>query len=155
MGIRLTFLLFFFVLGLQSSFGAINELLMSCNLKYLEGEIIYNGSYRAIREGDHLFAEYRHNEDGDFISTDDVRLNSYEGDKLAALNEDGLVDLLAKELDTSFDNISKVKYYGIDETKDNQYEMQIWELFNLSGDKIGKLGTVDLSWIRPCDIDER
>ena len=86
---------------------------MSCNLKYLEGEEIYNGSYRAIREGDHLFAEYRHNEGRDFVSTDDVRLKSYEGDELVELNENGLVDLLAKELDTSFEKIKMVKYYGI------------------------------------------
>ncbi len=128
-----------------------------CKLKYTDqanhpdsrGEI--DGLYRIERDGDSLFARYRHQPTRDMVRTDDVAFNHITGnDELDRYNHDGLVDLLLSIAGISRSELKSINYYGIDQKDDGPFEMELWKLMGSDNRKLKIIGSGG-RWHVPCE----
>jgi len=99
-----------------------------CSFKYTDDHYSFDGKYFIIRDGDSLYSEYRHQADGEMITSDNVLYEYYSGEDLNDYNNSGMVDLLCKVADTSCKYLSSISYYVIKEPRGEEIEMRLWKL---------------------------
>ena len=132
--IKIISLLLFFLLtfDLQLKAEVYEQVVVECSLiRTIDSENI-SGLYRVIRFGDTLFADYKHRVEGDLRRTDDVYFKVYLKEDFDELEASGLLALLESETGWSQDNMTSIRYWGIEESADDHFEMQLWQVTTAS-----------------------
>jgi hypothetical protein len=131
------FPLLFLVLGAFTAQAKVHEeLVVECRLiRQVEDEVIA-GFYRITRYGDSLFGEYKHQAEDDLVRTDDVYYKQYARDTFGELEANGTLDNLERETNIPKEQIRAIRYWGIDEDDNSNFQMQLWLVITDSNQRI-------------------
>jgi len=124
---------FFFLVNHAFAVSTLSE----CHLKLDNDDNQIDGHYEVIRDGDALFAVYRHQSGQDYTRTDDVSFIIYEGEDLLELSSSGVLSSLCEvaQIDDCKEVI-KVNGFGIEQLDDGSFEMDLWQIFSNKSDGI-------------------
>ena len=145
-----TVLLMSLLLPSAKASGLVDTIQVECRLKYADQRNEVDGLYKVERDGDSLFARYRHHPSRDLLRTDDVTFKHVSEGALDHYNQNGLVDLLVSVAEINRAELKSINYYGIDQRDDGTFEMQLWKLMGSENRSLKVVGSGG-EWHSPCE----